>query len=631
MRSELIVRLCASLFLPLAVATAHAAPAQCTPGSCDDNNPCTVDTCDPVQGCIYTPTDCDDGSVCTVDTCLPAGGIGVATIFLGHDINLPEHQYQKNGTLIQTWGAVGAPTAAAFDGGNVYIVNPNYVVNGSNVFERRGPGDTNLGTFAVAVNNQWIEDLGNYTSGFVLAGTIEGDVWRINTANGAFVLMFSTGQSFVGVTFDGTDIWTTGGYTSTLVHRRNLAGTVLSTFNTGRMNAGIGYDPDDGTLWIGHPNGQVTHYTASGTLLGGFTTAGGGQLIDGLELMKLALAPGCQNAPVSCSDGDFCTDDACDPATGCNNPPHSCDDTNPCTDDTCSTQTGCVTTNNTAPCEDSNLCTAGDTCSGGACQPGPVIVCNDNNPCTTDSCDPRFGCTFVNTNGFCNDGNACTLEDTCVGGVCQPGFPVVCNDNNACTADSCIPAQGCVYVSVPPGSTCDDNDACTHGDTCVNGTCQGAPTVCAAPDQCHLAGTCDPLSGTCTNPPAPDGTTCNDGNPCTVADHCVNGVCAGTTVGVPAETQNVAATADKATFFWSPSSEATGYDAVRGSTAAFPVGSSSTGEVCFHDLTAAKLVDPTPPASGAGFWYIVRPRNPCGWGPWGTQSNGVARVTGVCP
>ena len=50
-----------------------AAPTQCTPGSCDDNNPCTVDTCDPVMGCIYTPTNCDDGTVCTIDSCSPGG------------------------------------------------------------------------------------------------------------------------------------------------------------------------------------------------------------------------------------------------------------------------------------------------------------------------------------------------------------------------------------------------------------------------------------------------------------------------------------------------------------------------------------------------------------------------------
>src|SRR5262245_50705980 len=32
----------------------------CNPVNCDDNNACTVDTCDPATGCIYTPVDCND-------------------------------------------------------------------------------------------------------------------------------------------------------------------------------------------------------------------------------------------------------------------------------------------------------------------------------------------------------------------------------------------------------------------------------------------------------------------------------------------------------------------------------------------------------------------------------------------
>jgi hypothetical protein len=48
-----------------------------------------------------------------------------------------------------------------------------------------------------------------------------------------------------------------------------------------------------------------------------------------------------------------------------------------------------------------------------------------------------------------------------------------------------------------------------------------------------VAGTCDPGSGTCSNPAAPDGTTCNDGNPGTQNDVCQAGVCSGGTVCTP--------------------------------------------------------------------------------------------------
>ncbi len=48
----------------------------CTDGEdcCDDGNACTVDTCDPVNGCVYTTLDCDDNDVCTTDSCNPETG-----------------------------------------------------------------------------------------------------------------------------------------------------------------------------------------------------------------------------------------------------------------------------------------------------------------------------------------------------------------------------------------------------------------------------------------------------------------------------------------------------------------------------------------------------------------------------
>jgi len=41
---------------------------------CDDNNKCTVDTCDPFSGCKFSPLNCDDKNACTVDTCVNSLG-----------------------------------------------------------------------------------------------------------------------------------------------------------------------------------------------------------------------------------------------------------------------------------------------------------------------------------------------------------------------------------------------------------------------------------------------------------------------------------------------------------------------------------------------------------------------------
>ncbi|MEC9073471.1 MAG: hypothetical protein VX938_13855, partial [Myxococcota bacterium] len=52
-------------------------PIPCEPTDCDDGNPCTADTCDPVDGCLHSPTDegepCDDGDACTLETACDTG------------------------------------------------------------------------------------------------------------------------------------------------------------------------------------------------------------------------------------------------------------------------------------------------------------------------------------------------------------------------------------------------------------------------------------------------------------------------------------------------------------------------------------------------------------------------------
>jgi hypothetical protein len=43
-----------------------------TPVVCDDKDACTIDSCDPLIGCVHTPlasNACDDRSVCTTDFC----------------------------------------------------------------------------------------------------------------------------------------------------------------------------------------------------------------------------------------------------------------------------------------------------------------------------------------------------------------------------------------------------------------------------------------------------------------------------------------------------------------------------------------------------------------------------------
>src|SRR5207247_9810629 len=126
---------------------------------------------------------------------------------------------------------------------------------------------------------------------------------------------------------------------------------------------------------------------------------------------------------------------------------------------------------------------------------------NDSSGCNDDSCNSSTGCVHATNSDPCNDGNACTTNDTCSGGACVGGPGPNCNDNNVCTDDSCHPATGCVNTNNT--APCSDGNACTRTDTCRSGACAGGnPVVCTASDQCHVAGVCDPSTGWCSNPAA---------------------------------------------------------------------------------------------------------------------------------
>jgi RHS repeat-associated protein len=54
-----------------------------------------------------------------------------------------------------------------------------------------------------------------------------------------------------------------------------------------------------------------------------------------------------------------------------------------------------------------------------------------------------------------------------------------------------------------------------------------ADVVCAAADECHESGECDPATGTCSSPAKADGTDCDDADACSQQDRCEDGACVG--------------------------------------------------------------------------------------------------------
>ncbi|NUN12494.1 MAG: thrombospondin type-1 domain-containing protein [Myxococcales bacterium] len=127
------------------------------------------------------------------------------------------------------------------------------------------------------------------------------------------------------------------------------------------------------------------------------------------------------------------------------------------------------------PCDiDADACTV-DVCAKGECVPtGQALSCADvqaTQPCWTFVCSKKSGCVpavFVDGNS-CNDGNPCTISDTCreLDFKACVGTPLNGDDKNPCTDDSC--KDGTIYNTAIDGLLCE-----VGGElgTCKDGVCE---------------------------------------------------------------------------------------------------------------------------------------------------------------
>ena len=257
------------------------------------------------------------------------------------------------------------------------------------------------------------------------------------------------------------------------------------------------------------------------------------------QISAIADDTPCTSAAIAanaCADEGRCQAGTCAPVA------IECDDGNPCTLDGCDPAAGCTTTNLAKGTACSTAAIAGDACAaGGTCQAGTCtgtpVVCDDDNPCTTDGCDPGSGCTAtpVAPGVACATAaiaaDACAIGGTCQAGVCSP-VPLVCDDLNPCTADGCDPAIGCTASNVAKGAPCTTDaieaSACAAGGTCQAGQCAATPVVCNDLNPCTADG-CDPATG-CTSTPVAKGTPCAtaaiDADQCAAGGSCQAGQCA---------------------------------------------------------------------------------------------------------
>jgi len=145
---------------------------------------------------------------------------------------------------------------------------------------------------------------------------------------------------------------------------------------------------------------------------------------------------------------------------------------------------------------------------------------------------------------------ACDDSDVIVGANGIPGPPAVDASGDVsptagpepiCLADSdcaalaqgpCVQAlcepqsRRCVVALRPTWAACDDGDPCTSASLCADGVCEGVgATDCDDLNPC-TNDVCQ-SNGGCKHPPKLAG-ACSDDNPCTLGDHCEAGACVAT-------------------------------------------------------------------------------------------------------
>ena len=503
--------------------------------NCADDNPCTEDFCDPQQGCVHANNQlpCNDGDACTsADTCVDGECVG-GDLVVCDDANDCTADSCDAGA-----GCQYAPIPGECDDGNACTL-----------------GDACQGGKCVAGSLQDCDDANPCTKdsctplggclNFPMAGACDdGDPCTLNDAcsNGECVpgLLVNCDDKnsctadlcdggeckydYLDIACDDGDACTANDH---CIDGECVPAGMLNCDDDNPCTTDS-CDTDDGCLY-----NLFVGPCEDGDLCTVGDECVNGECITGVDLVcddeNVCTKDSCVDGectftgmPFDCDDGDACTlGDSCVGGECVFDSLLECEDDNFCTDDSCDPESGCVFALNSIPCNDEDVCTLGDYCNLGECVGAATLVCDDLNPCTNDLCDPKVGCEHVPNSAPCSDGNACTTDDICSGGVCVATVSVDCDDDNPCTHDTCSVADGC--VNTPQDGGCSDDDACTLGDFCEEGECQSGAEALACDDENGCTDdSCDGDSG-CVY--TANDAACDDSNACTENDTCGDGSC----------------------------------------------------------------------------------------------------------
>ncbi|HKQ60004.1 MAG TPA: pre-peptidase C-terminal domain-containing protein [Candidatus Polarisedimenticolaceae bacterium] len=589
-----------------------AITACCTALSCDDGDPCTVDTCDTGLGCIHAAgndgANCDDANPCTeTDVC--GGGLCAGTPIVCDDADA------CTSNACNTLNGQCVFTAITCDDSNPCTDNACNSLSGCFF--------TN--------NTDACDDANACTSGDVCGGGLcagtpsvicnDGDACTVDSC------VPSTGLCATApVVCDDSNGCTDNGCNS-------LSGCTF-TNNTA-------------------PCDDADACTSNDTCGGGACLGGGA---------------------TNCDDADVCTTDGCNSLSGCNHTPNtaSCDDGNVCTgSDVCGQPPGfCVVTQNfdgviptDLPAGWTSTVLFGDSSEAwgssssnsfsipnSAFTPDTGVVADkvlDSLPVQIASATAQLHFrNYYDTDDAPNHLNSfdgAVLEIQIGAGPFQDildagGSFVSGGYNRTIYIFFSNPLGGRAAWGGNSGGFVDtvvNLPASASGQTIVlrwrfgsddsvGGLGQFVDDVLVTQTLCpfHVCNGGAPVAG-----------SCDDANPCTSGDACDNGVCTGAPVTAPEDVAEVgsANVLGVTLVAWTDTPGATQYDAVRGLLSGLPAGPGGGDEVCFPDLTDRFLVDLDTPPLGDGFWFIVRGQNACTVGSYGLDGQGNPRNTTTCP
>jgi Dictyostelium (slime mold) repeat len=454
---------------------------------CDDDNPCTADSCassggcrhTPLPGCCTTDTDCIDSSACTVNESCQAGSC------VSDVVSCDDGNACTNDSCDAVVGCRNLPVVNGIACGDGDVCNGTETCQGGTCTPDTPPAC----------------DDGNPC-----------------TTDGCDSVTGCTVQAIAGCCNSDADCTDSSACT---VNERCVSHACVSdplTCDDGNPCTTDGCNAATGCTFTPVPNGQscgdLDPCNGLESCQSGTCTQGTAPLCDDGNPCTVddcdsnsgcthAAVEGCCVSDGDCVDADACTVNERCVAGRCTSDPRTCGDNNPCSQDSCVSTVGCVNTPllDGTSCGDGNRCNGRERCSSGVCRPATPPDCDDHNPCTADSCAPSSGCQHGSIGGCCTsdtdcgDTDLCTLNEHCNGSHTCQSTPRSCDDGNICTEDTCNPSSGCVHS--PTSVSCNDGDLCTSGDKCNAATCAGAPVVCSDGNYCDGAETCNEATGAC--------------------------------------------------------------------------------------------------------------------------------------